>query len=387
MVDAWLIIVMIVIPIVLTVGNFYFLIYYSSKDEMKFEWGFKIVLLISLLVSEVTVLLLPLDVANRGPPAAGLPMGTIWVVFYALIGILAVIVLPFCTFYYESEDVVEEDNTFGKRLRRTLVMDIIVFLVFVAVYAVLYIFFGVTEIPLQKLSSGLLAPGSGAPPAGCVGEECGSHGGYMRMRVSLLLFLVTVIDVVGYLFMVVFGGIGFVALPFDLVQGWIQRPKRISKQQFEEGKKKIGKKAVELYEVGETIKEGRRDRKRRAKFRDKYNRWCQAVELLKSDYEDLKQAYEFHGVKLIFAWLRLPLGILAAIGSILWILHVILYIVVPGQKILFLNNMFIAMFDAWGLIGTIAYGIFAFYLLLCVIKGVVAFGMRFFFFFPVHPMK
>lgn len=386
MVDAWLIIVMVVVPVVLTLGNFYFLIYYSSKDEMKFEWGFKIIVLITLLISEVTVLLLPLDVANRGPPAAGLPMGTIWVVFYALIGIFAVIVLPFCMFFYESEDVVEEDNTFGKRLRRTIIMDVIVFFVFAAIYAVLYVFFGVTEISVQKLSAPLMAPGEPAPAVGCVGK-CGSHSGYMRMRVSLLLFLVTVIDIAGYLFMVVFGGIGLVSIPFDLIQAWRSRPQRISRTQFEDGKKKIGKRAAELYEVGETIREGRRDSKRRAKFRDRYNRWCQAVELLQQDYASLKQAYEFHGAKLILAWLQLPLGILAAVGSLLWVLHIILYIVVPGQKILFLNNMFIAMFKAWGLIGTVAYGIFAFYLLLCVIKGVVSFGMRFFFFFPVHPMK
>jgi LMBR1 domain-containing protein 1 len=43
--------------------------------------------------------------------------------------------------------------------------------------------------------------------------------------------------------------------------------------------------------------------------------------------------------------------------------------------------------NAFGLFGTIAYGVFAFYLLLCVIKGNFKFGLRVPFLFEIHPMK
>lgn len=45
------------------------------------------------------------------------------------------------------------------------------------------------------------------------------------------------------------------------------------------------------------------------------------------------------------------------------------------------------MDSAFGLFGTLAYAIFAFYLLLCVIKGNFKFGLRIPFIFEIHPMK
>merc|ERR1712196_468792 len=51
-----------------------------------------------------------------------------------------------------------------------------------------------------------------------------------------------------------------------------------------------------------------------------------------------------------------------------------------------LNNYFMVMDAAFPLFGTMSYGIFAFYLLACVIKGNMKMGLRFFF-MPIHPMK
>lgn len=45
------------------------------------------------------------------------------------------------------------------------------------------------------------------------------------------------------------------------------------------------------------------------------------------------------------------------------------------------------MDNAFGLFGTIAYGLFSFYLLWCVIKGNFKFGLRIPFIFSIHPMK
>jgi LMBR1 domain-containing protein 1 len=47
----------------------------------------------------------------------------------------------------------------------------------------------------------------------------------------------------------------------------------------------------------------------------------------------------------------------------------------------------VALDNVFGLFGTIAYGIFAFYLLWCVFKGNFKFGLRIPFLFTIHPMK
>jgi LMBR1 domain-containing protein 1 len=51
----------------------------------------------------------------------------------------------------------------------------------------------------------------------------------------------------------------------------------------------------------------------------------------------------------------------------------------------FLNSLLIAFSNA-PLFGPLFYGIFAFYLLMCVIKGCIKFGLRVLF-IPIHPIK
>jgi LMBR1 domain-containing protein 1 len=72
-----------------------------------------------------------------------------------------------------------------------------------------------------------------------------------------------------------------------------------------------------------------------------------------------------------------------------WILHIIIYVlpVMLNQLPLgsFLNSFFESTFSI-PLIGIVFYGIFAFWLLACVIKGNVKMGVRFVF-VAIHEMK
>jgi LMBR1 domain-containing protein 1 len=52
----------------------------------------------------------------------------------------------------------------------------------------------------------------------------------------------------------------------------------------------------------------------------------------------------------------------------------------------FLNDLFIALDSVFPLFGTLSYGIFAFYLLFCVLKGCLKFGLRCFC-MSIHPMR
>lgn len=57
--------------------------------------------------------LLPLDVANQNGLAAsqgGLPMAKITLAFYASTIIMVLLVVPFTVFYYEGEEVEDEDG-------------------------------------------------------------------------------------------------------------------------------------------------------------------------------------------------------------------------------------------------------------------------------------
>jgi len=72
----------------------------------------------------------------------------------------------------------------------------------------------------------------------------------------------------------------------------------------------------------------------------------------------------------------LVLGILTIFISIFWTLHIILYMVwVDDPPYGFLNVFLVELDKAWDFLGVTFYGIFAFYLMLCVVKGNAKWGL------------
>ena len=60
---------------------------------------------------------------------------------------------------------------------------------------------------------------------------------------------------IGWFFFVLFGGVGLSALPLDLINEFLGRPKIIKSQDAAEKKRMLKKKSVELIEMGTKIKD------------------------------------------------------------------------------------------------------------------------------------
>jgi len=380
MVDAVLIIVMCISPIALAVINALMIIHYQNRLEATYAIPTKVIIAIGFIIGEICVLLLPFDVANRTVDG-GLPMATLWIVIYCLVGIFSIVIFPFL-FLWHQGDVA--DLTGGgavstvKRVVTTLISVLIIIGIFAAVCVVAYIFFGVAEVPVTRLDSDVL-DGTQSYPGVCTGG-CDTRSGYVSFRVSPVLFIVTVIDFLGYLIMIVFGSVGFASVPYDLFWGFVARPHALSERTYNEQKTIIYNQAVKLIEWGKELRDSRRSgggRKSR-RSRQTYNKWRAAVDIVDNQYKQLELLHSNPGGPIVMGWVKLIFGILATVFSICWVVHILLFLVIPGKKILFLNGMFIAMNNAWTFLGTIAYGLFAFYLLLCVILGLFKFGLRFF---------
>lgn len=69
-----------------------------------------------------------------------------------------------------------------------------------------------------------------------------------------------------------------------------------------------------------------------------------------------------------------------------WIVHIVIYLLISPPLSPFLNIVFIKLDDVWGLLGTLAFAFFCFYLLLAVIAGEMMIGLRLVF-ITIHPMK
>lgn len=388
MIDAWLLILMIVIPFVLFVGNGYLIIYFQHPDDKLTAWGPKIVTLIALMACEIFVLLLPLDVANSGPPVKDVPMSVLWMIFIIVLAALALIVLPFCIFYYEAQDL---EQKFFKQVRSGIIAVCVILFAFFVLFFLLWIFIGVADVKTAKLTSTSTLVTMDAwnvlDTSTITVPDYESKFFNMTFRVSPVLFLVTLFSLIGFLILICFGGIGLAAIPFDLISDFKHRPKRISLSAFEAGKKEINKRCPPLIKLGEDLKKKRREvGLKNRKHREKVAAFKQSVLILDRDYRQLVDSFELKPGAIIFAYVKLVLGFLAAALSILWILQIALYMPMRNYIANPLGAIVEGLNNAWGMLGTIAYGIVMFYLLVCVFKGIIKCGMRILF-VPLYPIE
>ena len=68
-------------------------------------------------------------------------------------------------------------------------------------------------------------------------------------------------------------------------------------------------------------------------------------------------------VMVMLYWLKLACGIVAGVLSILWLVHVVLYVFLNPPLYGFLNTFFRAMDTVFPLFGTLAFAVFCFYLI------------------------
>jgi LMBR1 domain-containing protein 1 len=109
----WLLIfVSVVVALLLLAVCVYVLVHYQHPDDGNQAWVPKIVFVAGLWLAMATVLLFPLDVANRAACAFGvaesacvftLPMRQIWFGAFIANLVLTFAVIPFTMFYWEAD--------------------------------------------------------------------------------------------------------------------------------------------------------------------------------------------------------------------------------------------------------------------------------------------
>jgi LMBR1 domain-containing protein 1 len=116
------------------------------------------------------------------------------------------------------------------------------------------------------------------------------------------------------------------------------------------------------------------------------NKYKQMVYVLEKDHEDMQTCHaNFKSHNPLVPYVKLFCGFIGSLLSLLWLLHIILYMTTDPPIDTFLNSYFM-WFDKWfPLFGTLSVLVFSLYLLACVAKGCFKFGVRCFC-FALHPM-
>jgi LMBR1 domain-containing protein 1 len=375
----FLIIVCIVMTVMVLLGSLYVLVYFQAEEDKNTAYAPKIAVVVGLTMACLLVLMLPLDVANRST-ASGMDMETLWQVAYMVVAIMAIVVVPFLIFYYEAEDPESRNYQWWTAIKyEALTLAIALTCVIVA-----WLLAGYAEVPIVNYTyNGSLAElDADTKPSDA---SIFSSEEVLKVSVTPVTWIMALLSFVGWFLFVLFGGIGMAALPMDLLVDFTNKPVGIDLQEYAKQKMLLNQRALQLLDIAKSIgPDGHRSTSR--KGRRQYNKFKQAVYFLEKDWEKVKVAYKQRGgnpLKHIFFFC---LGIISAILSITWLLHIILYIFVDPPADQFLNKYFMELDSFFALFGVATYAIYVFYLLFCVIKGNMKFGLRFFF-IPIHPMR
>ena len=117
--------------ILVAIANLYVLINFQHPEDRNQAWFPKIIVISGLTIASGAILLLPLDVANRASCDASvslsacettLPMDEIWYSIYIITLVYVAILIPFTTFWYESDF----DATLSQKLYNSLLTVLVV---------------------------------------------------------------------------------------------------------------------------------------------------------------------------------------------------------------------------------------------------------------------
>ena len=409
----FLILVAVVVSLLVVALSFHVLVNFQHPEDRNQAWFPKIIVLFGMTLAMLSVLMFPLDVANRqacedhvavSACRFALPMEDLWYTVYMMGSIMVLFLIPFASLYYEADP---EFTTF-KKVRSALIWVIVTATIASLTLGLAYGFAGYVEYPVEQLFSGI-APldsattgGACLPPEGmdgagvnlCDASTVGVEHKTWTIRTSFPVYLIALSSAVGWVLFVLFAGIGIVALPVDFINAFAVRPqKAITKTQYMQSAKTLARRAKEIKEVATTLRREEQSGNKGRQWRKKVKKVNQSLAVLEEDQAKLDEVFpqgesaDMMWVATVMGyWIKLALGVLTLVTSILWIVHVVLYILVDPPVSPFLNDFFIELDNAFPLFGVAAFAAFCFYLIAITIKGCTKFGLNLLI-ISVHPMR
>ena len=380
----WLIVVACLVSLVLLFLSVWFIVYFIAENDRQAAWFPKAIAAVGLCLAMVTVLLLPFDVANRRDPTSmesfggGLDTVKMWMICLWTVASFVIVIIPFTTFFYEAYD--PDQTNVMQQVGPALTYTFAFVLVFGSICAILWVTVGYATIPYFSYNT---APQFYDPFDARLRYVQLKSVAKLEISVSIFVYVVALLAAIGWLFFCVFGGVGLTALPIEIMSDWMSRPKPISAQQYSSERERIASRAGKLLVTGKKLDKLQRTKSNNS-TRRKINAFKAEVLSLEKEFNTMEIGYKEQGISpfLVAGWFIL--GCVSAMLSLLWIMHIFLWNAIQLNP--FLNTFLLDLDSAFGLFAVVAYGIFAFYLLWCAVKGCVKVGMRILF-FQIHPLR
>ena len=398
MVDAWLIVVIIIVALVMVALNIYLFIIYCHPDDLKFGagWFAKVVFMLGSAVTWGFILLLPLDIANSRGSGGGLNIGVAYAIFFILYLVFLIVFMPMALFIYESDD----EKPFFKRFCCSFVLEICIIIIVVILAIIAYSVLK-TAIVCDLLTATPVTLTLSETPTYLIANA--NLPNQVTYSIPAWIFPIIFLEFLGWFLFVVFGGIGLTALPMDLIIDFIYRPRPRKAEEIAERKIALRRRTEELMEFTKQIEDKTERYDEEKEDKNFFSKWSGKRKIKSKEKELTAELYKLEEEFEIFEaecnltanplwdWFKLFLGIILGILSFVILLHIILNVLAfsNGKPVSpFLNTVFVWLeFSIARFVSTIFFTFLTVYILLCVVKGNIKFGLRLFFLIKIHPMK
>eukprot|EP01017_Pseudomicrothorax_dubius_P025556 TRINITY_DN2772_c0_g2_i5.p1 TRINITY_DN2772_c0_g2~~TRINITY_DN2772_c0_g2_i5.p1 ORF type:complete len:399 (-),score=102.13 TRINITY_DN2772_c0_g2_i5:421-1617(-) len=397
--DAFLWIATIVIAVLLFIINIYLLAIYCHPDDNGFGASLicKFLVVFGLTLSWAQVLLLPLDVAaSRGQTQAIEDMQVFWYVVYGAVAVMITVLLPFAIFYYESDD----EKSMGQRVCSALGSEICMAIIVGLILFISWAFLNVAQIPVEIIVRDIADASNSAEAFNAIGLIQKQNSETLEIKVSFAVYVMALMSFFGWFLFVIFGGVGLTALPMDFIEGYTNRPKQRSRTEIDADKQKLRRKCQELIDLGKQVEIDKDNakladgwwskRKANGNLQRMMNKFTSGVLSFEKEYMAYKAQIDYENTNPLVYLGKLLLGILCALVSFIWLLHILLFLIIKSDGYplhTFLNKMLIGLEEGGaGFIATAIFAGFSLYLVWACQKGNIKFGLRIFL-ISIHPMK
>lgn len=374
--NIFLILLLVVIPVVSAITAFICVLLFSSKFDRWQGWIPKLVVVFGITLGVCVVFTLPFDVWNttqKGGLDVALPI--IWQVLFAVVAVMILLVLPFTFFYYEAYDPERDEESCIKgtlyQIMSGAISAGILCAIVVAVIGLSYIGLGTAEVPVTLYVHGSPVA-SLSDSLQTTNTDCGTcfyKYDWVYVPMSFIVYFTGCLSILGWIGFVICTGCGMSSLPLSCLLAFCKKPKKMEETEYKIQQKLFAQRAEKLIEVGQKVNDLRKKNRLAPKAIRAYRDFKQAVNDTEEDWQFVKEAFE-NGGGSIFPYLFATIfGVISLILTLIWILHIIIYMLAPFPLFSFLNGLFYILDLGFPLFGLIAYGIFAVYLLICAIFG------------------
>eukprot|EP01080_Neovahlkampfia_damariscottae_P002692 gene2692-3888_t len=373
-------------PIFFGIGATIFLCYFQSEADKKRAWLAKILVIFTLTLSALSLILIPIDLTNRrieqiGEPFVATPtldfaLGIIFQCFYGFVILFLFLVLPFAIVYYETED---HDRPFWWPLMWGGIVTSILCVVAFIILMVLFFTIGHANIPVQKHVTAVYSSSlEQAMVYQCESRAvCPQGGQTYQFKVQFVVYMIGLVNTIGWVVFLVLGGFGITTLPLECIKAFVKRPKRIRADDYHALRVKIQEKTEKMIELGERIQDGQdHGTLKGAKYRQLMKDFKASTLQIEEEWDVINKSFYLGGGSVILPILKLIGGILLFPISLIWLLHIfswlVLPIATPGIQFGFLNYVlkysdFLS--DQVPFIGSFLYAFFSIYWIFCIIAA------------------